>query len=139
MDKSIFTDKMSKPGDDDLRDKLGDAFHLWHKIIGYLFSKYPYSLNEWNYPGEKYGWSFRIKDKKRAILYLLPRNGYFKTAFVFGQKATDVIMKSDISDTIKSELQSAKVYAEGRGIRIDVKDDKILDDIKKLIDIKLVT
>ncbi len=70
-------------------------------------------------------------------MYLLPREGYFKVAFVFGQKAFDAIMASDIDSAIKKELADAKVYVEGRGIRIDVKDDVVLKDIKKLIDIKV--
>lgn len=46
-------------------------------------------------------------------------------------------MKSHIANSIKTELDSAKVYAEGRGIRIDVVDKMIISDIKELIDIKL--
>lgn len=37
----------------------------------------------------------------------------------------------------KKKLADTKVYVEGRGIRIDVKDDAIFKDIKKLIDIKV--
>jgi len=91
----------------------------------------------WNYSGDKYGWSFRIKDKKRAIIYLLPRDKFFKIALIFGQKATDAIMDSQVNSSIKSELASAKVYAEGRGIRIDIMDETILNDLKILIDIKI--
>ena len=137
MDISIFTDKNSIPDSSDLINSLGDTYNLWQLIKEYVHLKYPTALDEWNYSGEKYGWSFRIKDKKRAIIYLLPRNKYFKVAFVFGQKAMDLIMKSQISDAIKNELQAAKVYAEGRGIRIDVNDEGIINDVKELIDIKL--
>ena len=35
-------------------------------------------------------------------------------------------MKSDISEYIKEELNLARKYAEGRGIRIDVKNNSIL-------------
>ena len=42
-----------------------------------------------------------------------------------------------VSDDIKQELAAAKAYAEGRGIRIDVKSDAVLKDIRELIDIKL--
>ena len=56
---------------------------------------------------------------------------------MFGQKAFDTIMASDIDSSIKKELADAKVYVEGRGIRIDVKDDAVFKDIKKLIDIKV--
>ncbi len=58
-------------------------------------------------------------------------------AFVFGQKAYDAIMQSDIAEQIKSDLTSARVYAEGRGIRISVADRSKLGDIFKLIDHKL--
>jgi len=137
MDKSIFLDKKQVPGDKDLEQGLGGTFTLW-KQIREAASAYPAALpGEWNFPGEKYGWSFRIKDKKRVIIYLLPRDKYFKVAFVFGQKAFDEIMAGGFPDMIRQELSSAKAYAEGRGIRIDVKDKLIVPDILKLIEIKL--
>jgi len=137
MDISIFTDKNSLPGNNDLKQALDKTFVLWQEIRDYTFLKYPDALEEWNYSGDKYGWSFRMKDKKRAILYLLPRAGYFKVAFVFGQKATDAIMRADIAAEIKSELQSARVYAEGRGIRISILNEEMIVDIKKLVEIKI--
>jgi hypothetical protein len=134
---SIFTDKTVKPTDKDLADKLGSNYELWKRIYDLVLSKYPNGLAEWNYPGKKYGWSFRIKDKKRAVIYLLPRDKYFKAAFVFGDKAVNNIMHSKISNDIKKEINQAKKYAEGRGIRIDVKDDLVIFDIEQLINIKL--
>ncbi len=137
MDISIFTDKSIVPENDDLIMVLGSNYKLWEDIKKYVYEKYPAAVEEWNYPGVKYGWSFRLKDKKRAILYFLPREKYFMVAFVFGQKATDIILRSGISDEIKSELENARVYAEGIGIRIAVKDENHLDDIKKLVGIKI--
>lgn len=136
-DISIFKDKTVKPTDKDLADKLDSKYELWKRIYDLVFSKYPKGLAEWNFPGKKYGWSFRIKDKKRAIIYLLPRDKYFKVAFVFGDKAVNEIMDSRISDEIKSELGKATKYAEGRGIRIDVQNDLVIPDIEQLINIKL--
>ena len=133
--KSIFTDKNKLPDNADLKESLGDTYQLWQLIKDYVISKYPQGFEVWNC--SKYGWSVRIKDKKRAIIYLLPREKFFKVAFVFGQKATDSIMKSKIANSVKSELDSARVYAEGRGIRIEIKDKMIIRDIKELIDIKL--
>lgn len=80
---------------------------------------------------------FQDQGKKRVILYLLPRDQYFKVALVFGQKATDGVLKSNINDTLKSGIQNAKVYAEGRGIRIDVTDKSLVPDIETLIAIKV--
>jgi len=134
---SIFPDKAVQPTDKDLRDKLGSAYTTWMKIRTLVLEQYPGGKEEWNYPGKKYGWSFRIKDKKRAIIYFLPRDRHFKVAFVFGQKATDQIMESNIDPEIKKELEQARKYAEGRGIRIDVKNEDIIPDINTLVEIKL--
>ena len=137
MEHSIFMDKSVLPEDADLRGALGDTYELWMEIRDRVYEKYPEGIEEWNFPGKKYGWSFRIKDKKRAIIYLLPREGAFMAAFVFGGRALDAILKSDVSEQIKSDLEGAKVYAEGRGIRIPVPDRSALKDISSLIDIKL--
>jgi len=137
MDSSIFTDKKIMPADDDLLVALGNLYEMWQQVTRYVHLKYPSAIDMWNYSGDKYGWTFRIKDKKRAIVYLLPRDRFFKVAMIFGQKATDAIMDSQVAETLKSELASARVYAEGRGIRIDVLNETILNDLQTLIDIKI--
>lgn len=137
MDTSIFMDKAVLPDEEALKSAISETFPLWQALKVYAYAKYPKATEEWFTSGKKYGWAFRVKDKKRAIIYLLPRNGYFKAAFMFGQKATDQIMASDIDDGIKAELMTAKVYMEGRGIRIDITVKNQLEDIRKLIDIKL--
>ena len=81
--------------------------------------------------------SFRIKDKKRAIIYFLPKEKSFLVAFVFGKRAFEAIMESNIAEQTKSDLSNAKVYAEGRGIRIPVEDSSNLPDVFTLIDTKL--
>ena len=137
MDTSIFMVKELIPTDSDLTGALAGTYDLWRSIKEYVHLKYPAAMDEWNYPGIKYGWSFRIKDKKRAIVYLSPRDGYFKAAMVFGQKATDKIMESGISASIKEELAGARVYAEGRAIRMEIRDGHVIPDIMELIDIKI--
>ncbi len=137
MDTSVFMDKGKIPGDNDLLAELKETFELWNFIRNHVHDVYPEAKDEWNYSGSKFGWGFRIKDKKRVIIYLLPREGFFKAALIFGQKATDAVMKSEVADQIKEELLSAKVYAEGRGIRIDVRNSQVLKDIQEMIAIKL--
>ena len=67
----------------------------------------------------------------------MPRDRAFQAAFVFGARALEAILKSDVSEQIKSDMEGAKVYAEGRGVRIPVLDRVSLKDIYTLIDIKL--
>jgi hypothetical protein len=138
MDKSIFTDKDQIPDGFTLAEALGNLNKVWMEIRDYAFMVYPRAIEEWNFPGQKYGWNFRIKDKKRAIIYLLPRDKYFLVAFVFGAKATSQALASTMSNDLKIIIESARVYAEGRGFRIEVRNETILEEIKKLIDIKVV-
>jgi hypothetical protein len=137
METSIFTNKTRIPDNLMLIEALADLHPVWMNIRDYVFRMYPNAVEEWNSPGKNYGWSFRIKDKKRSIIYLLPRDKYFLVAFVFGEKATKDALDSKIATGIKTTIESARVYAEGRGFRIEVRNDAIVEDIKKLIDIKL--
>ncbi len=135
---SVFTDKNHTPSADDLANALGDTMQFWRAIEVFLLQKNPSATSEWHFSGPKFGWSFRIKDRKRVLIYLLPRSHFFKIACIFGATAMDQIVASDISEDIKTELKLAKKYAEGSGIRIDVRDPAILDDIKKLVAIKIL-
>jgi hypothetical protein len=134
---SVFPDKAMVPADKDVKEKLGPKYELWKRIHDFVLDKYPDGICEWNFPGKKYGWSYRIKDNKRAIIYFLPRDRYFLVAFVFGDKAVKEVMGSSISYKIKEDLNNARKYAEGRGVRIDINDETILPDIERLIEIKL--
>jgi hypothetical protein len=137
MALSIFTDKEKSPEEKDLKKLPGLNFKLWNEIKKYVIQEYPEAGEEWKFGGKNYGWGFRLRDKKRVIIYMTPCDGYFLASFVFGAKATGEAMKSKISGDIISIIKSAKVYAEGRGFRIEVKSSKQLADIKNLIRIKI--
>ena len=137
METSYFTDLTKTPATKDLKIAIGDLFSTWMEIRDYTFEKYPAAIEEWFVSVKKFGWSYRIKDKKRAIVYFSPKAEMFIVSMVFGQKATDQILASDISNSIKTDLMNSKVYMEGRVLRIDVIDNLPVADIKKLIEIKI--
>lgn len=135
--QSIFLNKEEQPNESDLKKGIDETFATWQAFARYTRSLYPAATEGWHFSGAKYGWGYRISDKKRVLLYLLPRDKFFKVAFVFGQKAVDAILKTDISEDIKAEIRNTKVYAEGRGIRIDIRDTSLAGDIEQLIAIKI--
>ena len=137
MDTSIFMELSKTPETVDLEIPLGKTYPIWMEIRDFVLEKYPAAVEEWHIAVKKYGWGFRIKDKKRAIIYLSSRAGFFLVAMVFGQKATDQILSSDISANIKEELMNTKVYMEGRVIRLEIYDNTFINDIKKLVEIKI--
>ena len=131
-----FSDKELTSDDESLKTSLGATYPFWHSLVDYVHSVYPKVIEEWHF-SKNAGWIFRLKDKNRAIIYLLPNDHFFQVVLVFGQKATDEVLKSNVSNEIKTVLKAAKVYAEGRGIRIDVSEKIMISDIKELINIKL--
>jgi hypothetical protein len=134
-DQSIFADKNKQPREQDLSIALGKAHNHWKSIKEQVLERIPGVKEEWNF--SRRGWNCRLKGKKRVIIYLMPLAAGFKASFVFGVKATEEAMKADISDATKQIINEAKVYAEGRGFRIEVKNFKIASDVKKLVAIKL--
>lgn len=134
---SIFDDKATIPEEVSVKKVLGKNEKLWYELIEFVYQKYPEAIQEWKYPGKNYGWSFRLKDKKRNIIYLTPQKERFITSLVFGEKAECEVLESGVSGEIKEMIIKARKYIEGRGIRIEVKNSKPVKDIKKLIEIKL--
>lgn len=135
--ESIFIDPDLKPSLKEAKSALGNTFRLWEELIAFTKEQYPPVVEEWKFAGKKFGWSLRLSDKKRVLVYLLPRDKFFKVALVFGQRAAEKVLSSPVDEAFKLELQNAKAYAEGRGVRIDVKDISTLKDIKLLIAIKI--
>jgi len=137
MALSIFTDNAITPDNNALATALSTSFSWWNEIKDYVFLQYPKAVEEWKHSGKNYGWGFRLKDSKRVIIYLTPVNGFFLFSVVFGEKATQEVLNSDISEEIKKILREAKVYAEGRGIRLEITSANMVSDLKKLVLVKL--
>ncbi len=137
METGIFMDKSLPPDDLKLMEALGEQFRAWLDIRAYALAVNPAAAEEWHYSGLKFGWSFRIRDSKRVLIYLLPRDRYFMAAFVFSEKATIKAFESDISMDVKGIIESVRVYAEGRGFRLEIRNATRVNDIKKLVDFKL--
>ena len=137
MEISAFTNKTEMPDIGSLKATLAETFDVWEEIRMYVLKQYPKAIEEWSFFSAKYGWGFRLKDPKRAIVYLGPRNQYFLVSFVYGNKATIAALASNISEGLKTIITESRVYAEGRGVRLEVRDSSLLADIKTLVDIKL--
>jgi len=137
MALSIFDEKTKFPSEIDLESTLAESYTCWKDIIEFVFQNHTKAEEVWSFSGAKYGWSLRLKEKKRAIVYLIPCKGSFKFGIVFGEKATTECRRSNLSGIIMEQIEAAPVYAEGRGIRIELKNSTFLEDVKKIILIKL--
>ena len=136
MALSVLDDKAVMPDDKRLEAAIGKSFKLWSEILGHIFERYSKVVEEWAHSGKNYGWSWRAKQGKRTLLYLIPQKGFFLAAFCFGDKAVAMIESSDVPEAIKEGLRSAKKYVEGRGIRFEVRKAGDVKTIRTLLEIK---
>lgn len=137
MALSAFDDKSRTPRPTELKKTLGRTSDLWDKLKDHLESEYQPLSEKWTFAGKKWGWSLQLKQKKRTILYMTPREGFFSAGFVLGERAVRAARESGLPDSVLALIDSARKYAEGRGVRIEVKTKKALDTTKKLAAIKM--
>jgi hypothetical protein len=137
MALSAFDDKSKQPRAGDLKRTLGRASALWDSLIAHLVAEYAPLEQTWNFAGANWGWSLRLKQKKRTVLYMTPCKGLVLVGFVLGEKAVKAAHGSPLPDSILTVIDEAKKYAEGRGVRIEIKNKKDLEITKKLAAIKM--
>ena len=137
MALSIFENKSFPPTAEMVKEAIGNRYEDWESIVDFVKSLLKEAEEVWNYSGKNYGWGFRMKDSKRVIVYLTPGANRFFFSLVYGKDATAEALSGNISQKFKDIIMAAKVYAEGRGIRIEVAEEGLLPDLLKLVEIKL--
>ena len=137
MALSAFDDKQRPPGDDELRAVLGTSAARWDAVLDDLRDRYPPAEERWGFSGAKWGWGLRVGSKKRAILYLTPQEGYFYVGFALGEKAVQDAFDSRLPKRIAAAIEDAPRYAEGRGVRLEVRRDSDLGWLRKLAAAKM--
>jgi len=137
MALSAFDDKSQEPGPEAVAAALGPAAEHWDKLISDLETRFDPLALTWMFSGKKWGWSLRLKQKKRAVVYLTPAEGFFLAGFALGQKAVDAAFESALPRTVLDTIESSPKYAEGRGVRLEVHTREDVDSIRLLAEIKM--
>ena len=139
MALSIFDDKNSPPKKKDLETALGRSFRLWLDLTAWLDERFGPVNETWQFSGIKWGWSLKVKQKKRAIVYLTPQKKCFLAGFALGEKAVKAAIATGLPGDILKLVQEAPKYAEGRGVRVEVKNQRQNGAVKTLAEAKMST
>jgi hypothetical protein len=138
MTASVYIEKLIEPDDKMLAFDLADTKKHLDEIAEFIENEYGDFKPEWKFYNNKSGWILKMFAKKRNVLFIVPCDKYFRVAFTFGEKAFEMILNSELPDSIKKDLFKAKKYAEGRTIQIEVKTENDLGNILNMIRIKLM-
>jgi hypothetical protein len=134
MALSAFTDKSNPPQDDELAKVVGGAFGLWTELKGLITARFGPVTMTWGYASKSTGWGLRLTlDKpERTILYMTPCKGYFLASFALGERAVRAAQEAGLPDAVLAAIDDAKKYAEGRGVRLEVRTAEDVRSAEKI-------
>jgi hypothetical protein len=135
---NAFKAKPTQPSEAELAVALGPSTKLWNDFIHWMADEAGVATQEWKgICVNKYGWSLRLKQKSRNIVYLGPGKGCFMVSFVLSDKALQQAKETHLPKAVADTLASAPHYPEGNGVRLLVHRAGDLPAIRKIAAIKL--
>ena len=124
------------PTAEEVDTALGVSAPLWHELVDWAH-QHGAAGEEWKCTSPKHGWSLRLQQKKRNIVYLSPCTGCIRVAFVLGDRAVEAAKAARLPKRVLDELDHAPRYPEGTGLRLVVTKHGDLAAIEKLAAIKM--
>ena len=135
---NAFVGKAGQPSPEEVAAALGPASGVWNELIDWMADDIGVATQEWSgIYAHKYGWSLKLKQKKRTIVHLSPCGGFFRAAFILSDKAIAAAKEAKFPKKIQQALADAPRYPEGNGLRLVVTKAADLAPIRKLAEIKL--
>ena len=137
MALSALDDKGKTPTDRDVASVLGRATGLWNTLRTTLATQFEPLSETWKFSGQKYGWSLQLKQKKRTVVWMTPCKSHFLVGTALGERAVKAAHESDLPTAVIDIIDGAKKYAEGRGVRLEVRTKKDLAAVQQLAAVKM--
>ena len=134
----LLTDKAVKPTDEIIFSIIGETELLWKQMLSYLYDHNKDISVEWKYSDCGKEWFCQGRKKKKSLFWIQIREyNCFSIGFPFGNKAEPAILESDLPERIKNEFMQATRFSTTRYIPVIVHDSTDLENVKKLIDLKV--
>ncbi len=133
---NAFAGKTNKPADPEIAAALGASKKLWDALVKDLLAEHALT-QEWKSSSKKLGWSLRLKNGERNIVYLAPMKGCFMASFALGEKSMKAARNSGLPASVLEIISAAKRYAEGTALRIEVYTSEDAAAVKKLVACKV--
>jgi len=118
---------------------LGDSASAWEKLIGYV--RFHYEMDEnWveGKPTHKHYNNLFVKRSGKALLSLHLRDGFFLVCVVLGGKEREKFdeQRAEFGEAVRNLYDSSDSLHDGMWLGFEVRDDSLIDDIIRLVQIK---
>lgn len=124
------------PSDAGLRATLGASHAAWTRLLEAIAERIGPLDPLWARSSAKAGWSLRVRRGGRVIVYLSPRDGHFLVSFALGEKAVAAARARKLPAAVLETIEAAPRYAEGRGVRFEVRGTRDVAALASLAEAK---
>lgn len=137
MSVSVFADKKVQPTDIDIRKIIGLTLPLWDELIGTLREIYsPQEDLKFLY-GKEYGWGIRFRLKGQLLTSLYPTQGGFTVQINLSPADVEIALGMQPGRNVQEAIARANPYPEGRWLFIPVESQADLEDIYRLLELRV--
>jgi hypothetical protein len=133
----VLSDRDTFPDDDLIFSIIGDKKVVWQGIMNYLAVNYSEAAVSWNYYNDGKQWLYKMVRKKKTIFWIGVLPDTFRITFYFGDKAETAVENSDLPQFIKDDFRKTRRFGRIRAISTKITGDADLENIYKLIDLKV--
>lgn len=113
---------------------------LWTQLCGYLESTYGVNPSmEYSRCSAAPGWNLKYKKSNKALCTLYPNEGYFTCLISVGSKQAmeAELLLSTCTEYLNKLYWQTRPFNGGRWLMIDVTSQEILEDVKRLIALRV--
>jgi hypothetical protein len=136
-------DESRIPSAEDIRVFIGETKTIWDDLIAYIEKTYQVKPQT-AYSGcsAQPGWNVKYRKSSKSLCTLYPMQNFFIALVVVGAKeeveVEAIIEAGEFTAYVKELYQKTPFSAMGRWLMIEVKDREVLDDVKRLIEIRVM-
>ena len=135
-DTRYFGDKNVARTEKAILEAVGRAADAWQKLFTKIHADHPDISETWNYYNDGKSWLCKVTRKSKTVFWASVFKGSFKVVFYFPLRLKDDLLKSDLSEERKMEIQNHKPIGKLMGVRIAFGPQRGIPDAMKLIELK---
>lgn len=136
-----WNDKFSinqKPTVEDMNKHIENS--MWQELCEFIEAAYNVMPNmEHSRCSCSPGWNIKYKKKGKAICTLYPDDGFFTCLIAIGAREAQEaeLVLSDCTEYTKNLYYAVKPFNGARWLMIEVRSREILDDVKRLAQVRI--
>ena len=131
-----LNDKTVYPDAEVLKNILGKSYNAYCKLLK-LYDDYEMDYS-WRYYKDGKAWLCKVQKKKRTIVWMSAWKGYMQATIYFPEKYINEIYKLDISKEMIQKIKNTNNTGKSKPCIFEIRNTKILKDINKIIQFKII-